>query len=191
MIMEAIGAIGFNESNLNHNEVVKKFINQLGEETFGEFYDAIFGEVLDSELSEKVKEAEVETFRKHEAHEKAPLEECWKVTGRAPVGSEVGGHNGGKEKPEYRCSLVAKEIKQDKRGDLFAATPPLEAKKVLFSIFASLPGLCLNFIDVTRAYLHAKARRRVYVDLPEEDQQTGAHGTLKMATYGTRDAAQN
>ena len=29
--------------------------------------------------------------------------------------------------------MVAKEIKVDKREDLFAATPPLEAKKMLFS----------------------------------------------------------
>ena len=33
-----------------------------------------------------------------------------------------------KEKPEYRCRLVAKEVKRDKQEDLFAATPPLEAK---------------------------------------------------------------
>ncbi len=39
--MEAIGAIGFNESDLKHNEAVEKFINQLCEETFGEIFDAI------------------------------------------------------------------------------------------------------------------------------------------------------
>ena len=36
--------------------------------------------------------------------------------------------------PEYRSRLVAKEIKKDKRQDLFAATPPLECKKLLFSM---------------------------------------------------------
>ena len=30
--------------------------------------------------------------------------------------------------------MVAKEIKRDSREDLFAATPPLEAKKILFAI---------------------------------------------------------
>ncbi len=35
--------------------------------------------------------------------------------------------------PECRARLVAKEIKRDARDDLFAATPPLEAKKLLFS----------------------------------------------------------
>ncbi len=60
-------------------------------------------------------------------------------------------NQGDKENPEYRYRLVAKEIKRDKREDLVAATPPLEAKKVLFSLFASIPGLCLDFIDVARA----------------------------------------
>ena len=36
---------------------------------------------------------------------------------------------------------------RDKREDLFAATPPLEAKKMVFSLWASVPGLCLDFGD--------------------------------------------
>ncbi len=74
---------------------------------------------------------------------------------------------------------------------MFAATPPLQAKRVLFSLFASLPGLRLDFIDVVRAYFHAKARRGVFVDLPEEGQRDGMRGRLKKAMYGARDAAQN
>ena len=46
-MMEAIGAVGFNESDLKYNEVVDKFINQLCQETFGEFNGAISGEVVD------------------------------------------------------------------------------------------------------------------------------------------------
>ncbi len=72
------------------------------------------------------------------------------------------------------------------RGD-----PPLEAKKVLFSLFASLPGLFLDFTDVVRAYFHAKARIRVYVDLPEEDRRDGVSGRLSQVVYGTTDAALN
>ncbi len=45
----------------------------------------------------------METFKKHEVYEKVPLEECWKVTGRAPVGVIwVDTNNGDKKKPEYR-----------------------------------------------------------------------------------------
>ena len=30
-------------------------------------------------------------------------------------------------------------------------------------------GMTLDFIDIRRAYFHSKARREVYVQLPEED----------------------
>ena len=35
--------------------------------------------------------------------------------------------------PEYRSRWVAQEVKTDRREDLFAATPPLEAIKLLLS----------------------------------------------------------
>ena len=40
-------------------------------------------------------------------------------------------NKGDEDRPEYRSRLVAKELKTDKRDDLFAATPPLEALKLL------------------------------------------------------------
>ena len=60
---------------------------------------------------------------------------------------------------------------RDKREDLFAASPPLEAEKALFSLFASMPKMCLDFTDAVRAYFHAEARRDAYVDLPMEDHK--------------------
>ncbi len=65
---------------------MEKIINQLGAETFGEFWDAISGEVLDGELFEKAEEAEMETFKMHEVCEKVLLEERGKIIGRASVG---------------------------------------------------------------------------------------------------------
>ncbi len=49
-------------------------------------------------------------------------------------------------------------------------------KKVLVSLFASMPEKCLDFIDVARAYFHTKARRRAHVDfagggLPRREAQ--------------------
>ncbi len=35
---------------------------------------------------------------------------------------------------------------------MFAATPPLEAKKILLSLWALMEGACLDFIDVPKAY---------------------------------------
>ncbi len=53
-------------------------------------------------------------------------------------------NKGDTEKPEYRFRLVAKKIKKDKREDLFAAPPPLEAKEMRCSLWASVPGMCLG-----------------------------------------------
>ena len=96
---------------------------------------------------------------------------------------------------------MAKEIKTDKRLDLFAATPPLEAKKLLFS-FAVTEGVGfektrrsqgkkIDFIDIKRAYFQAESIREVYVELPDEDGEIGMCGPLLQSMYGTRDAAQN
>ena len=93
--------------------------------------------------------------------------------------------------------MVAQKIKQDSRLDLFAATPPLEAKKPLFS-WAVTKGIGYtdrrkseNFVDVRRAYFQAPSNRKVYIRLPQEDNQPGMVGILQKSTYGTRDAAQN
>lgn len=62
-----------------------------------------------------------------------PIEEAIRVTGKKPIGTRwVDINKGDAVNPEYR--LVAKEIKINKREDLFAATPPLEAKKHYFHL---------------------------------------------------------
>jgi hypothetical protein len=80
---------------------------------------------------------------------------------------------------------------KDTREDVFAATPPLEAKKILFSLYTSRERLCLDFIDVSTAYFHAKARREIYVELPKEDWEEGVCGMLEKSMYGARDAARH
>ena len=96
---------------------------------------------------------------------------------------------------------MAKEIKRDKRDDLFAATPPLEAKKMLFSAAVTAgvrhqagskeEGMKIEFIDISRAYFQAEAIRDVHMQLPDEDWEEGMCGKLMKSMYGTRDAAQN
>ena len=120
-------------------------------------------------------------------YNKVPLSKCWESTGKAPIGVRWGDVNkGDKIHPEYRSRLVAKEIKIDKRDDLFAATPPLESKKLLFSWAVTegigfvkgnrKEGMKLDVIDVRRAYFHAEARRQVFVELCEEDRIEGMCG---------------
>ena len=52
-------------------------------------------------------------------------------------------------------------------------------------------GTTMDFVDVRRAYFHAKSRREVHVALPEADWEEGKCGELLEAMCGTRDAAQN
>ena len=49
----------------------------------------------------------------------------------------------------------------------------------------------IDFIDISRAFFHAEALRKVYITLPEEDSEEGMCGLLLKSLYGTRDAAQN
>lgn len=43
-------------------------------------------------------------------------------------------------------------------------------------------GFKIEFIDIRRAYFHAKARRRVLVKLPKEDAKEGNCGLLSKAS---------
>ena len=167
-----------------------------------ELWDNLSGEWLEGDMVREARKEEMEEFKKHEVYIKVPMQECYERTGAAPIGTRwVDINKGDKIHPEYRSRLVAQEINVDKREDLFAATPPLEAKKILMSLAVTEgvgyrkggkdKGMKLDFIDVRRAYFHARARREVYVKLPAEDSEEGMCGKLNKAMYGTRDAAQN
>ena len=115
---------------------------------------------------------EIEEVHKHAVYEKVPIQDCWDATGKAPIQTRwLDINKGDKVHPDYRSRLVAKDFKRDKRKDLFAATPPLEAKKLLFSMAVTegygylgedeKNGMKIDFIDVRRAYFHAPALRRV------------------------------
>jgi hypothetical protein len=95
--------------------------------------------------------------------------------------------------PDYRSRFVGKEFNVGVDPELFAATPPLEALKLLLGYASSnrSSDIHLMFSDVKRAYFNAKAQRNLWVDLPEEHEGyfPGAVGRLALALYGTRDAA--
>ena len=130
-----------------------------------------------------------------------PIEDCWRDTGKPPIRVKWLHVNKGDDlHREYRSRLVAQEIKTDKREDLFAATPPLEAKKWLMSLvvtkgigYQKTPedGMCFEFIDISCAFFHADVIRKVYIQLPMEDYEEGKCWLLLKSLCGTRDAAQN
>eukprot|EP00972_Heterocapsa_arctica_P014062 2070955-Heterocapsa_arctica.AAC.1 len=59
-------------------------------------------------------------------------------------------------------------------SELFASTPPLEMLKLMLSFAMTLKKskrglpLKLSVVDICRAHFHARAKRRVFVTLPDE-----------------------
>ena len=97
----------------------------------------------------------------------------------------------------YRSRLCAKEFRQ-KAHTWFAGTPPHESLRVLAALLAQgkdKPGnVSMAVLDVSRAHFHAPAERKLFVELPPEDDMASNPaycGELAMSMYGTRDAAYN
>ena len=100
-----------------------------------------------------------------------------------------------------RSRLVGRDFKPKHGGvreDLFAAMPPLEAKKALFRMTAGVRGqrkrrgegeVKLMFVDVKKAHLNAKCEEEVWVELPKEMWKWGRFARLKRWLYGMRKAA--
>jgi hypothetical protein len=107
-------------------------------------------------------------------------------------------NKGDDENPDVRCRLCARDFKvkgEELRSDLFAAMPPLEAKKMLFRQAARGKSRWrsrgwgkpkLLFIDVKKAHLNGMVPEEVfaYVKMPD-----GKCWRLKRWLYGMRPAA--
>ena len=159
-------------------------------------WDDVSGAELDPKMVRKAREEEIQYVRKMNLYEKVPISQCYETTGKAPITVRwIDINKGDQSNPNYRSRLVAREINTHKRDDLFAATPPLEALKLILSLTAtSNRGEIVMINDISRAFFHAKAKRDVFVQLPNEDKEAGDEqkcGKLKYSMYGTRDAAQN
>jgi hypothetical protein len=107
-------------------------------------------------------------------------------------------NKGSKESPDIRCRLVARDFRvkgEGHRDDLFAAMPPLEAKRFLFLMAASTWGapdpVKVMLIDVKKAHLNGYVDEGTWacIELPEEDFEEGMCGRLKRWLYGMRPAA--
>jgi hypothetical protein len=93
--------------------------------------------------------------------------------------------------PDVRCRLVAQEINLHHDDSFYAATPPLEAKRMIFSEWASTQDVYrqLSFIDVKKAYFYGVPDRNLYVRFPPElGMPKNMVGKLVRCMYGTRDA---
>ena len=95
--------------------------------------------------------------------------------------------------------MVGKEFNDGTQDELFAATPPLEALRMLVSEADTMDQgeterkvLMIN--DVARALFEAPMTRYFCVELPAEartgkDDQEDNVALLQMSLYGTRDVA--
>ena len=104
-------------------------------------------------------------------------------------------NKGDNKLPDVRARLVACEINRgDKQDAFYASTPPLEAKKLLFSRLAQERRrgsklLRLSFLDVKKAYFNGIPRRDVYMTIPKEmGLSTQFVAKQVRCVYGTRDA---
>ena len=95
-----------------------------------------------------------------------------------------------------RSRLVARDFRggDRHRDDLFAATPPLEAIRVLISRAATATpdrrSRKMMFIDAKKAHLNPLCREDVYIELPlEAGEDPQVCGKLKYWLYGFRKAA--
>ena len=153
-----------------------------------EQWDENTGEQLNPAKVKEGRRKELEHFEQRGVWEVVPRTEDMKVLRTRWVQTNKG--------PDVRCRLVAQEFASgDPREDLFSGTPPLFAARLVTSLVASRPkhDWALLALDVSCAFLYAKAKRELYVELPVEHprSQGGAHvGRLLKAMYGTRDAPQ-
>ena len=164
--------------------------------------DDVNGKELDIELVRKARAEEMQFIKGIPLYEEKDVSESWKVTGAAPISAKwVDTDKGRGEIIDIRSRWVARDfkVKGDRdREDLFAAMPPLEAKKVLFKMAAMRMSRSrwgkksrkLLFIDVRKAHLNGVCEEDVYVELLLEAGAPGKCGKLLRWLYGMRGAAQ-
>ena len=170
---------------------------------FSTYVDDLSGKELEPSLVQQARRDEVQIFKDHDAYFSVHISECHNFTGKQPIRTRWLDVNKGDEaQPEYRSRCVPKETNRGQGDDIFAGTPPIDAKTILFSLAMTDVGgqraanargrKKLLFIDVRRAYFHAPAQRPIYVHLPDEFGCPPGHcAKLNISMYGTRDAASN
>ena len=70
--------------------------------------------------------------------------------------------------PDVRCRLVAQEVNVHADKSFYVATPPLDAKRLLFSQWATegnrnCEKLQLSFVDVKKAYFYCIPDKHLYI----------------------------
>lgn len=164
-------------------------------------FDCKIGEALGPLLVDVVRKEELAFMKKICLYDEVSIDECWEAIGKGPVSTMwVDVNKGTSSHPDVRCRLVARDFKprgERDRVDLFAAMPPLEAKKLLFKMAVSTePELRggrwerpqLMFVDIKTAHLTGKVPdgEKAYIELPQGAARPGVCGRLRRWLYGMR-----
>ena len=171
---------------------------------YKEYWDDVNGGFLDPHLVHEARLLELDWIKKERVYEYRPRAEAVKK-GIKPIPLIwVDTNKGDKNTPFVRSRIFVRECEKGRNAvesleleQLFSALPPLEALKLLCSLKVSLKMSCrskplkLAHFDVSRAHFMPKARRELYVELPDEDpmKQRGCVGLLLRSMYGTQDAS--
>lgn len=183
--------IGEFEVNDAEGEFIKEFVAEGGE-----------GDQFDPKLLEEGRAEEARYMEdKLAMFEYVSRDEAIKKGGKTPTTTRwvdvIKKNDEGRE--FVRSRLVARDFKprfEKNREDLFAAMPPLEAKKLLFRMVAGgrrrrelegKPEDKLMFIDVKKAHLNGRCEEPVYVELPMGFK--GQFARINRWLYGMRKAA--
>ena len=95
-------------------------------------WDDVSGAALSPAAARAARTDEIEYVRKISPYVKVPTGECMKTIGKQPTSVRwIDINHGDAINPNYRSSLAAREVNNNKRDDLFAATPPLEVLKII------------------------------------------------------------
>ena len=162
-----------------------------------EAWDDTSGESLDPAAVLAARREEIAYYKEMKAFTKVPISQCIAKTGGRPIGVRwIDINKGDQYNINIRSRLVAKEFNNKKCDDLFAGTPPVEAMRAIVSMAASgTTPKTLMTVDVSRAYVYAKCRSEMYVEMCpeacEEDGDEKCGWKLEKAMYGTRSAAQD
>ena len=143
------------------------------------FRDTVFvddvngGNELDRNLVIEARKTEMEFFKKMAVYCKVPKSEIKRQGGKIISTRWIDTDKGSRGNPNCRSRLVAREIKKDKRQDLFSATLPLETLKLLVADCAKgqrqAKPLRIGIFDESRAYFYAPVTRPLFINIPVED----------------------
>ena len=98
-------------------------------------WDDVSGAELNPTMVKAARQEEIDYVRNMHMYDNVPITECKRATGKMPITVRwIDINKGDRDSPSYRSRIVARELNTHTRDDLFAATPPLEALRVISSM---------------------------------------------------------